>query len=246
MEVHHHPNVEKKTFKEYFLEFLMIFLAVAMGFFAENIRENVSDSRKVHQYSKSMIRDIKSDADECDSDLLWMGRQVHVYDTMLSLLDADKPSLNKLYYFVVKTFQYFGYKGTYLTIDQLKSTGGLRLFENDQAADSMNFYYENSRGAEDYMNTYMKSFYYYHEDAFYLFQYSLIAGAKFYSREELLNPALKLKLLNNDYQLRQRVYNKLFALRAITLEYIDDIENLKGDALECIKFLKREFGINEQ
>ena len=32
MEVHHHPNVEKKNFKEYFLEFLMIFLAVTLGF----------------------------------------------------------------------------------------------------------------------------------------------------------------------------------------------------------------------
>ncbi|KAA9041153.1 histidine kinase [Ginsengibacter hankyongi] len=30
MEVHHHPHVEKKGFKEYFLEFLMIFLAVTI------------------------------------------------------------------------------------------------------------------------------------------------------------------------------------------------------------------------
>ena len=27
MEVHHHPNAEKKSFKEYFLEGLMIFTA---------------------------------------------------------------------------------------------------------------------------------------------------------------------------------------------------------------------------
>ena len=33
MEVHYYPQVEKKNFKEYFLEFLMIFLAVTMGFF---------------------------------------------------------------------------------------------------------------------------------------------------------------------------------------------------------------------
>ncbi len=31
MEVHHHPHVEKKNFKEYLLEGLMIFLAVSMG-----------------------------------------------------------------------------------------------------------------------------------------------------------------------------------------------------------------------
>ena len=49
MEVHHHPHVDsdshrKKGFKEYFLEFLMIFLAVTMGFFAENLRERIKDN----------------------------------------------------------------------------------------------------------------------------------------------------------------------------------------------------------
>ena len=36
MEVHHHPDIprEKKHWKEYFLEFIMIFLAVTLGFFA--------------------------------------------------------------------------------------------------------------------------------------------------------------------------------------------------------------------
>src|ERR1700744_5322911 len=43
MEVHHHPEVEKKGFKEYILEGLMIFLAVFMGFVAENISERISD-----------------------------------------------------------------------------------------------------------------------------------------------------------------------------------------------------------
>src|ERR1700729_2572542 len=61
MEVHHHPNLEKKNFKEYFLEFLMIFLAVTMGFFAENIREHVADHAKEKQYIHSMIQDLKGD-----------------------------------------------------------------------------------------------------------------------------------------------------------------------------------------
>jgi len=39
IEVHHHPHVGKKSFKEYVLEGLMIFLAVTMGFFAEGMRE---------------------------------------------------------------------------------------------------------------------------------------------------------------------------------------------------------------
>ena len=50
MEVHHHPHVEKKSFKEYFLEFVMIFLAVTMGFFAESLREHINDNQKREQY----------------------------------------------------------------------------------------------------------------------------------------------------------------------------------------------------
>jgi uncharacterized membrane protein YraQ (UPF0718 family) len=61
VEVHHHPNVEKKNFKEYLLEFIMIFLAVSMGFFAESIREHITDSSKETQYAKSMIADLKND-----------------------------------------------------------------------------------------------------------------------------------------------------------------------------------------
>jgi hypothetical protein len=42
MEVHKHPHhvTHKKKWGEYFLEFLMLFLAVFLGFLAENIREH--------------------------------------------------------------------------------------------------------------------------------------------------------------------------------------------------------------
>src|SRR5487761_1935627 len=61
MEVHHHPHVEKKNFKEYFLEFVMIFLAVTMGFFAENIREHFVNKEKERQYIRSFIDDMSDD-----------------------------------------------------------------------------------------------------------------------------------------------------------------------------------------
>lgn len=53
MEVHHHPHLEKKNFKEYLLEGLMIFLAVTMGFIAENIREHFTDVRTEKEYLSS-------------------------------------------------------------------------------------------------------------------------------------------------------------------------------------------------
>jgi uncharacterized membrane protein len=53
MEVHHHPHVVKKNFREYFLEFLMIFLAVTLGFFAENLRESQVQKDTTGKYVES-------------------------------------------------------------------------------------------------------------------------------------------------------------------------------------------------
>ena len=61
MEVHHHPHVEKKGLKEYFLEFLMIFLAVTLGFFAENIREHFVDKTHEKEYIHSFYEDLSND-----------------------------------------------------------------------------------------------------------------------------------------------------------------------------------------
>lgn len=47
MEVHHphHPTHSKK-WKEYLLEFFMLFFAVTLGFFAENIREHYLEKHR--------------------------------------------------------------------------------------------------------------------------------------------------------------------------------------------------------
>lgn len=66
-------HMEKKNFKEYFLKFLLIFLAVTMGFIAENMRERISDKEQVQRYMQSMVDNLKSD-----------GEMYRSYDSMRS------------------------------------------------------------------------------------------------------------------------------------------------------------------
>src|ERR1700753_2840179 len=53
MEVHHHPDLhhEKKPWKEYLLEGLMIFLAVTMGVFAESVREHINEKSRGQDFA---------------------------------------------------------------------------------------------------------------------------------------------------------------------------------------------------
>jgi hypothetical protein len=60
MEVHHHPQLEHKPkpWKEYLLEYIMIFLAVMTGFFAESYREHLNERTKEHEYVVNIKKDL--------------------------------------------------------------------------------------------------------------------------------------------------------------------------------------------
>lgn len=53
MEVHHplQPR-HKKNWSEFIIEFVMLFTAVTLGFFAENVREQMSEKQKKESFYK--------------------------------------------------------------------------------------------------------------------------------------------------------------------------------------------------
>jgi hypothetical protein len=61
MEVHHHSH-KPKNWKEYITEFVMLFAAVTLGFFAENVREHQIIEHKTQQNLQSIILDLKKDS----------------------------------------------------------------------------------------------------------------------------------------------------------------------------------------
>jgi hypothetical protein len=145
MEVHHHPHVEKKNFKEYFLEFIMIFLAVTLGFFAENIRESIKDKKQLHEYIESMVNDLQSDTSLYHSAVEYNLSHCRIIDSIIqSLSNIHKSSNNAQLYFLVRqlTMGTFVISTTAKTFEQMKSSGGLRLIGKQSTTDSIGSYYQ--------------------------------------------------------------------------------------------------------
>jgi len=146
MEVHHHPKVEKKNFKEYFLEFLMMFLAVTMGFFAESYREHIVERNREKEYMKEVVANLKYDTLRCSVNAI---TNVQVESGFDSLREELKKAIhgnvntNALYYFELKYGINFG-QAVFNTsaITELKNSGSLRLIENKQLVSDMADYYE--------------------------------------------------------------------------------------------------------
>jgi hypothetical protein len=63
MEVLRHPHhvIRRKKLTEYLLQFFMLFLAVYLGFVAENIRGHNIDQEKEKVYMQNMLDDLKAD-----------------------------------------------------------------------------------------------------------------------------------------------------------------------------------------
>ena len=61
MEVHHHSH-KPKNWKEYITEFIMLFAAVTLGFFAENVREHQVIIERKNQNLLAMVQDLKRDS----------------------------------------------------------------------------------------------------------------------------------------------------------------------------------------
>jgi len=64
MEVHHHPHIptHAKPWKEYLLEGLMIFVAVTLGYGAENVREHYVETKKALISAKNLYVDVTYDS----------------------------------------------------------------------------------------------------------------------------------------------------------------------------------------
>ncbi|MGH2565454.1 MAG: hypothetical protein ACRDE5_13135, partial [Ginsengibacter sp.] len=146
MEVHHHPHVEKKNFKEYFLEFLMIFLAVTLGFFAESFREHLVETTREKGFMKEIVENLKYDTICCH---LNAESNNSIEDGLDSLRAELKNAINgkingnALYYL---TLQYAGNIGIAVfntsAINELKNSGSLRLIENKKLINEISDYYE--------------------------------------------------------------------------------------------------------
>ena len=144
MEVHKHPHhvTQKKKWPEYLLEFLMIFFAVTMGFFAENMRENTVEKQREKQFMISFVRDLELDTQELSVGKEFRMQKVQAIDSTLTILADRNSNLLPGVVFSLST-KFYGCRAFYQnsgTLDQLKNSGGLRLIRNRKIVDAIEAY----------------------------------------------------------------------------------------------------------
>jgi hypothetical protein len=96
MEVHHHPQLEHKPkpWKEYLLEGFMIFIAVMMGFIAENIRQDITNGEQARQLTLQLVQDLKADTAQLNYIYAEESQIVKYNDTLFNLLQQPLKNMD--------------------------------------------------------------------------------------------------------------------------------------------------------
>ena len=246
MEVHHHPHVEKKGIKEYFLEFVMIFLAVTLGFIAENIRENVSNHHRELNYMKGIVQDLKEDTTEMNN--IWLKQHflLNQIDSALSIPVERLNNINTQDTFYHHYIYFFSLLSEFNphdnTLTQLRNAGGFSLIRHEDVLDSIGeldlYYFNLLKSDNDYYNSY--------------YLRVTDAGAKVIKCPPfIININDEVKMLHNtevfsayNILLLQQLYSYINMEKGQLMQCIDRQRGYLDKAVRLIKYINKKYNLN--
>ena len=136
MEVHHHPHIptHAKPWKEYLLEGLMIFVAVTLGYGAENVREHYVETKKALVSAKNLYVDVINDSTGYAKTRNNRNKQDSCFEIINAHynnneLDKEIPAVYAAHAHITRRMLY---QMNTLALDEVKNSGTLKFLESDE------------------------------------------------------------------------------------------------------------------
>ncbi len=250
MEVHAHTHTERKKFTHYLWEFFMLFLAVTLGFFVENMREHIMDRKKEKIYIESLISDLKKDTLIIGLVTKAHFKLVRGEDSLIDVLNnyKDNDSINRQCY-----HYYFRYATACpkvvfneSTMSQLLNSGNMRLIHKQSISDSIMDYNSVVKYVQDQGNAYEEYFKKALDYSGNIFDFGYTQNTL--NSDYSIKPKLQLAktnfiLLSRDPAVFKKYTNDLSLLMGVLETYMFNVKNSKEKAIELIGFLQKEYSL---
>lgn len=143
MEVHHpHHPTHKKKWSEYILEFLLLFTAVTLGFFAENLREHQVEIHKTEKSLKTLYLNIQKDSILFSTAIPKRKKIDSLYEVILKYYGKGKLKnhLIESYVLIGQISNRSMPSINNMALDEVKNTGRLNFIEDDKLINAIQNY----------------------------------------------------------------------------------------------------------
>ncbi len=244
MEVHHHPQLDHnpKPWKEYLIEGFMIFIAVMMGFIAENIRESIDNNEHVRQLTSQLVNDLKADTLQLNDIYKGETRMVKYNDTLVTLLQQPLPKadIKKIQKMLANSHSMWLFHPSAGAIAAIKNELHLKQFSNSKI---ISYFSNYERHIEllhtdqdvnlQYQRTYIDPFLTLH-----FTPANMVAAF-----DTLSQPTAQIRNLNQD-ALNQLAADMVL-VRIISNELLTDNRKAKKDAVDMLKYITKQYGLDD-
>lgn len=143
MEVHHHAHTARRKWTHYFWEFIMLFLAVFCGFLAEYKLEHTIEHQREKQYAQTLYEDVRTDTAALRAAInanLYVTSRIDTFRTLVETQPINSIPGGSWYYYGRFGTRYFHIPFQDATLEQLKSSGGLRYFKKQDVVRAIGRY----------------------------------------------------------------------------------------------------------
>jgi len=134
-----------RNLKEYVFDFIMLFLAVTLSFFVENIRDDLADRSTEEKHVSSLLEDLKQDTATFHERAIAIRQVIAMSDSVVLLLNQPQLSthgLQRLYFLARSIAPLIAPLALNdRTYDEMRNSGALRLVRNEKTADMISRYY---------------------------------------------------------------------------------------------------------
>jgi len=240
MEVHHHPQLEHKhkPWKEYMLEGFMIFVAVMMGFIAENVREGISDREHVRQLTGQLVQDLKADTNALNDVYKAESRILAANDSLFTLLQQPLPKtdIRKIEELIITSHSMWPFSPTGGAISAIKSELHLKQFANSKIIGYIARYEGHAELLRTVQNITLE---YQHNyiDSFLRLHFTS-ANLKSAFEDQIIKDAEMRNLTQNDLT---QLSVDMNLIRVNTYELVRDNRQLKDDAAKLLQYVKEQY-----
>jgi hypothetical protein len=252
MEVHHHTHSSdhdghhsKKKWTHYFWEFLMLFLAVTLGFLVENQREHYIEHQREKQFMRSLTDDLKEDLLILDRQITRNHHNVVFMDSLIFLLNNKiiTENLNRIYYYgrITSRNDIFNYNDR--TIDQMRNSGGFRLVRKQEVANKIMEYYRQIKLLEMLQEIEKNEEHEYRSLAVKVFD-PVMFNQMVSNRDEIQPPTGNPPLRTQDPSLLADLSGWVQYMKSSILGLIQFKTKLKTSAEELIELIRKDYHLN--
>jgi hypothetical protein len=249
MELHHpHHVTHKKKWNEYIVEFFMLFLAVFLGFVAENLREHRVEITRELEYIKSLTADLDDDIHNLDSMIVFEQTGIKQLDTLIGLLDDTalaEQNGDEIYYVARQGPREYPFPLNSRTLDQLKSSGGFLLIRNVEASNQVINYYNQYSPVKLLENNYNDEFDNYKRVAAKIFNPAILRRQE-NNTSEIMRSNDNPSLLSYDANLLKELGFHVVQMSGSRRSRLGMLQAQKAKAVQLKLYLQKEYHLKDE